>query len=532
MNILKEFLNIFSDKGDDKYELPDIEDKDKVLPNSEEPELPILRIDSFHHSISFDEEFKNIKSLIRTYREVATNHEIDNAINDIINEAIVVEDNKNNISLNLDDVEGISDNIKEKIIKEFKDLLSILNFKRNGSNLFREWYIDGRLWFQVLFHKTNSKGISKIRKLSPLDITRVKEEKDGKIYYIYKEDEINKNKRRKFFNDISNRNFQEGVQISSRNIVFVPSGLTDPESKIYISHLHKAIKPLNQLKLLEDSAVIYRMTRAPERRVFYIDVGKLPHTKAENYVKGLMNNFKSTVKYDVKTGKVTQNKKVMTMLEDLYLPTRGDTKGTKVETLEGGRQLGEIDDILYFRRKLFASLQVPFSRSELGDNAPVVDIGRQGELTRPELKFQKFINRLKSNFSVLFIELLKIQLITKNIIKIGEWETFKNDIDFIWQTDNYFEELKQNEILTQRLELLENIKEHIGEYFSSLWVKKNVLRQTDNDIKEMDKQIKDSNDREEEEVEVEVNKDEDEEVNKDEEVDKEVEENIYKNNHE
>jgi len=487
---LQEFFSTIGSKSDKKFEEPTDFDDTNILPANEEPELPLLDSNSVICSIDFNKSFSTIKELVRTYRNVALDHTIESAIDQIVNECVVVEDNKNNIALNLDSAEGINDSTKETITKEFNEILNILNFKRTGSKTFREWYIDGRLWFQIIFKKNESNGIAKVRKLSPLDIVRVKDDEDGNIYYIYKEDYNNKVKRRSNGTGISDydRKFQEGVKISASNIVFVPSGETDPDNEYYISHLHKSIKPLNQLRLLEDSAVIYRITRAPERRVFYIDVGKLPKTKAENYVKGLMDKFKSSVTYDVTTGKVTQNRNVMTMLEDFYLPTRGDTKGTKVETLEGGQQLGEIEDIRYFKKNVLSSLKVPFSRLDTDEQA-MVEIGRTGELSRPELSFQDFVNRLKTDFSILFYELLKVQLIKKNILKIDEWNKIKNDINFVWNTNNYFTELKNNEILSQRLELLDSINDYIGRFYSSDWVKKNVLQQTDAEIKQIEKEI-------------------------------------------
>ena len=486
MGILNEMLHRVGLKATKRFEDTDDIDREWELPNSEDAELPEIDGGLVYYSIDFNQEFRTIKELIKTYREVASNHEVEDAIDEIINDSVVVEDNKNNITLNLDDIEDLSDDIKNKIHEEFDEILRLLNFKRKGASYFRKWYIDGRLWFQLLFHKSESAGIAELRMVSPLDIVRVK--KDGKTVYVFKEDEANKQKRQQRMDFRRDRSMQEGLEIAERNIVFVPSGLTDPAGNYYISHLHKAIKPLNQLKLLEDSAVIYRITRAPERRVFYIDVGRLPKTKAEAYVKSLMNKFKSSVNYDVTTGKVTQSKKVMTMLEDFYLPTRGDTKGTKVDTLQGGSQLGEIEDINYFKRKLLKALKVPFSRIDI-DNPVSVDIGRPGELTRPELKFQKFVQRLRSDFSLLFFELLKTQLILKNIISLEDWEKIRSELDFVWQSDSYFTELKENDIMSQRVDLLDSMSNYIGTYFSRTWVKKNILRQTDDEMEQMDKEI-------------------------------------------
>jgi len=495
-NALLEFFSNIISKSNKKFDHKEDVDDSNLLPTNEEPELPILNQNSVFYSIDFNDQFRNVKQLVRTYRSIALDHKIEDAIDEIINEAVVSEDNKNNININLDSIEDMSDGIKEKIIEEFKTLLNILLFKRDGSKLFRQWYIDGRLWFQILFHKNEKNGIAKLRKLSPLDITRIKDEKTEKIFYVYKEDEQNKLKRRQIGGVSSefDRKFSYGVKITEENIIFVPSGITDPENSYFISHLHKSIKPLNQLRLLEDSAVIYRITRAPERRVFYIDVGKLPKTKAEAYVKSLMNKFKSSVTYDITTGKVSENKNVMTMLEDFYIPTRGDLKGTKVDTLPGGAQLGEIDDIKYFKKNLLSALKVPFSRLETDDSGTLVDFGKPGEITRPELKFQKFISRLRSDFSILFFELLKIQLITKGIIKVNDWNKIKNDIDFIWQSDSYFTELKEFDILSQRFDILDAMSDYIGKYYSNVWVRTNVLKQTEEDQKQIDKEIKQNND--------------------------------------
>lgn len=483
---LTEFFTVVQTPMNKKFDVKNDIDDTIVLPNSEEAELPLFDKNFVSYTIDFDADFRTIKDLILVYRDIAADHKVEDAIDEIVNEAIVVEDNKNNISIDLDNIDDITKNVKNKITDEFDNILKLLNFKREGSEIFRQWYIDGRIWFQVLFNKNQKAGISTLRKLSPLDITRIKEEDE--IWYIYKEDEKNKNKRRISGTSHDNRKFDEGLKISAENIAFVPSGLKHAEKEIYISNIHKAIKPLNQLRLLEDSAVIYRITRAPERRVFYIDVGPLPKTKAESYVKSIMNQFKSSISYDTTTGKVSQSKKVMTMLEDFYLPSRGDSKGTKVDTLQGGTQLGEIEDIRYFHKELLSSLKVPYSRLDTQEDADV-NIGQPSELSRPELKFQNFIQRLRSNFSILFFDLLKTQLITKGIMKVEDWEKIKNDINFVWQSNNYFNELKENEILTQRLELLSEIKEHIGTFFSTQWVKENILRQSENDIEQMDKEI-------------------------------------------
>lgn len=481
--ITENYLAPFSNKSDDKFIDKELKTDSKILPNAEEPEETEIDYNSAFYTLDFDVRFNTIKEAIITYREVASNFEIEEAVDDIVTTAIV-DDGDEIVSLDLDNIEDsmIAKATKNKIQEEFENILSLMNFKRNGANYFRRWYIDGRLWAQIILDNKNE--IKKVKLLSPLDIVRVK--KDDEYFYVYKQDERNKNLRNRF--QRRDMEFEEGVEIPEKDIAFVPSGLTDPSNNFYISYLHKSIKPLNQLRLLEDSAVIYRITRAPERRVFYIDVGKLPKPKAEQYVKNLMNKFKSSVVYDVKTGKVSQRKNVMTMLEDYYIPSRGDSKGTRVETLQGGQQLGEIDDILYFKKKLLKSLKVPVARFD-DENQPAIDFGRSGELTRAELKYNRFINRLRIDFSVFFIELLKTQLILKNIISISEFNEIKNAFNFVWATDSYFAELKQSEILKERIEVLGSINDYIGKYYSNEWIKKNVLKQTDSDIEEMQKQI-------------------------------------------
>ena len=484
---LLEYLNPFANSKDNKFE--DKEEEAVVkqkLPNAEDVEEQVIDYNTAFYQLDFDIKFQTIKDAILTYRELSVNSEVEDAIDEIVCTA-VVDDGDKIVDIDLDAIEEgvLSENIKEKIKDEFNEILKLLNFKRNGANYFRKWYVDGRLWFQIITGDSNE--IKKIRPLSPLDIRRVR--KENQIFYTYKQDERNKQLQNRYAAR-QDRTFDEGLLIPEKNIAFVPSGLSHPRDNYYISHLHKAIKPLNQLRLLEDSAVIYRITRAPERRVFYIDVGKLPKAKAEQYLKNLMNKFKSSVVYDVATGKVTQRKNVMTMLEDFYLPTRGDTKGTKVETLQGGTQLGEINDIEYFKKKLLKSLKVPINRFD-DDNQPTIDLGKGGELTRVELKFNKFINRLRTDFSILFLELLKTQLILKNVFKLEEWDEIKNEISFVWESDSYFTELKESEILAARLELVTNISTYVGKYYSHMWVRKNILKQTDADMEDIRKEIKD-----------------------------------------
>lgn len=421
-------------------------------------------------SFEWESKIKNIKELILTYRKASANYEVDDAIDEIVNEAIV-KDEGNIVDINLDNVEGISKGIKTKIIDSFDEVLKLLDFKKDASKLFRKWYIDGRIIAYSMVNKQNQKnGIERIKILNPLGCIRTKDKTDGKYYYLYKEDEKDK----------------IGWKIPEDVVSFVPSGITDATGKYYISYIHRVIKPLNQLRLLEDSAVIYRITRAPERRVFTIDVGKLSKKKTEEYVKKLMNRFKNKITYDVATGKTTSKKEVMTMLEDFYLPTSGE-KGTKVETLPGGAQLGEIEDILLFKKKVSKSLKVPTSRSD-DDDSPTVDFGRPGEITRAELKFSKFVKNIRQTFSELLEDLLRKHLIYKNILTQENWEEIVQDIILDWATDSYWDELKDMEILTNRFELLDTAESHIEKYFSKEWVQKNILKQDDTEITDLKKQ--------------------------------------------
>lgn len=475
--------NLFGDDKVDPKLVPEIS-------GEQEPETLEMGSDNASsYSLSFDWEtkIKNIEELILTYRKASANYEVDDAIDEIVNEAIV-KDEGNIVEINLDNVDGISKGIKTKIADSFDEVLQLLDFKKEASKLFRKWYIDGRIITYSMVNKQNQKkGIEKVKILNPLGCVRTKDKSDGKYYYIYKENSKDKT----------------GWRIPEELISFVPSGITDATGKYYISYIHRVIKPLNQLRLLEDSAVIYRITRSPERRVFTIDVGKLSKKKSEEYVKKLMNRFKNKITYDVATGKTTSKKEVMTMLEDFYLPTTSNGQGTKVDTLQGGAQLGEIDDILLFKKKVSKALKVPTSRMD-DDDSPTVDFGNPGEITRSELKFSKFVKTIRQSFSGLLEDLLRKHLIYKNIVTQENWDDIVQDIVFDWATDSYWDELKDMEILTNRMELLEAVNEHVNKYFSETWVRKTILKQDDEEIEELKKQ------REEEAKEAEENGEEEE----------------------
>jgi hypothetical protein len=474
-------LNFLKSKKEKDFETKEQQKESNLieLKGVENAESVEFDAQSFTLGFDFEEQIKSIKDLVRVYRQAAQNSEVEDAIDEIVNEAIVLDDG-DIVDINLDNIE-LSDPIKKKIKEEFEYILKLLNFREDAPNLFKRWYIDGRMFVQAVVKSGAEKnGIRKIKFLSPLNIQRYKDKETGKYFYIYKEKEDSR----------------EGYRLTEDLITFATSGITNPDNKYFISHLHRAIKPLNQLRLLEDSAIIYRITRSPERRVFYIDVGKMPKTKADQYVKKLMDRFKNRISYNVQTGEMTEKKNVMTMLEDFYLPTSTSGKGTKVETLPGGQQLGEITDILYFKRKLYRSLKIPSSRVDDNEaGSPMVDFGRTTEITRAELKFAKFINMLKQRFSFLLLDLLKKQCIFKNIVNIDEWEENEQDIKFVWATDSYWEEMKYADSLQRRLEIARDLNEYVGKYFSHEFMRKEIFKQDDDDIKNEDKKMKEEGDK-------------------------------------
>ena len=426
---------------------------------------------------------KNENDLIRRYREIAQYADTDAAIEDIVNEAIISEDES--IKLDLDKVK-VSDAIKKKMQDEFINVLRLLKFSERGHDIFRSWYIDGRLYYHILLDETNPKsGIQELRYVDPRKIRRIKNVEKTKTdkgvditkvvdeYYLYNDKGITEQT-------------TQGVKLTLDSVIFAPSGLLDANTGMMMSHLHKAIKPVNQLKMIEDAVVIYRISRAPERRVFYVDVGNLPKLKAEQYVNDIMNKFRNKVVYDATTGEVRDDRKHLSMMEDFWMPRREGGKGTEITTLPGGQNLGDIQDIQYFQQKLYQALNVPLSRLQQQQG---FSLGRTTEITRDEIKFSKFIARLRKRFNALFFEALRVQLIAKGVIRADEWSTLRQDMTFIYDLDNHFTELKDNEILLQRIQMLQQMDPYIGKYYSSKWVKKNVLHLTDDEVKEMDAEI-------------------------------------------
>ena len=405
--------------------------------------------------------------------------EVDAALEDIVNEAIVGTDDAP-IEVQLDKLE-VSDKIKSLMTEEFNNILQMLKFNELGHDIFKRWYIDGRIVYHLVVNESNVKtGIADIRPIDSAKIRKVKEVKKKKDpqtganiieatneYYIYQEKPGQQN---------------SGVKLTNDSVVYITSGLLDSARKSVVSHLHKALKPINQLRMMEDSLVIYRLARAPERRIFYVDIGNLPKGKAEEYMKDLMSKYRNKLVYDASTGAIKDDRKHMSMLEDFWMPRREGGRGTEVSSLPGGSNLGEIDDIIYFQKRLYRSLNVPINRLEQESQ---FSLGRSTEINRDEIKFQKFIDRLRKRFSMVFREILKKQLILKGIITEDDWDDMYNDIQFNYSKDNHFSELKDAEILRERLQTLDQASSYVGEYFSKEWAMKNILMFSDDDIKDM-----------------------------------------------
>ena len=470
------------DKSDDKLR--------SIVPPVDEDGAGYVTAAGSHYgtyvNVDGGEHAKDNIQNIKQYRAVSYHPEVDAAIDDIVNESIVSGENELPVTLILDHVEGLSDQLKKVITTEFEDVCSMLNFKELGHDIFRRWYIDGRVYHHLVINESQPKaGIQEIRPIDAAKIRKVKEVKKKKDeatgaslvesvneFYIYQEKPGGTN---------------QGVKLSNDAVSYVTSGLLDIDRKRIVSHLHKALKPINQLRMMEDSLVIYRLARAPERRIFYIDVGNLPRGKAETYMKDIMARYRNKLVYDADSGKIRDDRKHMSMLEDFWLPRREGGRGTEITTLPGGENLGQIDDILYFQKKMYKALNVPISRLEQDQAAGL--LGRASEINRDELKFQKFIDRLRNKFSSLFLGILKKQLMLKGVITEEDWDNWKNDIVVDYVRDNHFSELRDAELLREKLQTLDVMQQYVGEFFSKEYVMKNVLLLDDDAMKEMKDQI-------------------------------------------
>lgn len=427
---------------------------------------------------------KDNHQLILKYRGVSMQPEVDMAIEEIVNESITASELESNLELSLDKVEA-PDKIKDQIIDEFENVVAMFKFNELGHDIFRSWYVDGRIYHHLLVNESNLKaGIQEIRQIDSSKIRKVKKVNyktdprtgakivnDTDEFYIFEEKPGQAN---------------TAVKLSIDSVSYVTSGLLDETKRKVVSHLHKALKPINQLRMMEDSLVIYRLARAPERRIFYIDVGSLPRGKAEQYMKDIMAKYRNKLVYDADTGQLKDDRKHMSMLEDFWLPRREGGRGTEISTLPGGDNLGQIDDIVYFQKRLYRSLNVPLGRLE---QETQFSLGRSTEISRDEVKFQKFIDRLRKRFAQVFLGVLKKQLIIKGIITEQDWHQWKNDISVDFIKDNYFSELKETEILRDRLGIMSEASQFVGEYLSKEWIMKNILRLSEEDMKDMQKQI-------------------------------------------
>ena len=430
---------------------------------------------------------KDNAELIKKYRAVAEHPECDAAIEDIVNESIVSSELEGSVSLNLDKVEA-PDRIKKTILEEFDGIVSMLNFEEHGHDMFRSWYVDGRMYHHLIVNESNLKaGIQEIR---PVDATKIRKVKEVKYKKDPKTGAKLVDKVNEFYIFQEKGGAATGIKLTPDSVSYVTSGLLDTSKKRVMSYLQKAIKPVNQLRMMEDSLVIYRLARAPERRIFYIDVGNLPKGKAEQHLKDIMSRYRNKIVYDANSGEIKDDRKHMSMLEDFWLPRREGGRGTEISTLPGGENLGQIDDIIYFQKKLYRSLNVPLNRLEQESQ---FSLGRSTEINRDEVKFQKFIDRLRKKFGHLFIGILKKQLLLKGVCTEQDWESWKNEIQIDYTRDNHFAELKDSELLRERLATMDQIASYVGEYFSREWVMKNVMMFNDDDIEEMAKQVEAEN---------------------------------------
>lgn len=445
--------------------------------------------------VDLEGSVRNELELITRYREMSLHPECSEAIEEIITEAVTEDDDGEVVTINLDKLDTPS-SVKKKIQDGFNKIKTMLSFQDLGEDLFKRWYVDGRLYFQVVIDKANPKeGVQELRYIDPRKIRKVREvlkDRDPKTgvefikaiseYYVYND--------RGLTAQSYTASVNQGTRIATDGIVFVPSGLLDAKSTMVIGWLHKAIKPLNNLRMIEDAIVIYRLSRAPERRIFYIDVGTLPKLKAEQYLKDIMTKYRNKLVYDANTGELRDERKHLSMLEDFWLPRREGSKGTEIATLPGGENLGHIEDVEYFQKKLYKSLNVPIGRLDAQQaGGGMVGLGRVAEITRDEVKFNKFIHRLRNKFSRLFDEALRQHMVLTGVCSLDEWEIFRENISYDFKNDNNFAEMRDAELLRERVTLLAQVQPFIGVYYSNVWVKRHVLHLSDEEIEDIADEI-------------------------------------------
>ena len=479
-----------------------------VPPNADEA-IAVAAGGYYGTYVDTDNQARNEFEMIRRYRDMALHPEVDSAVDEVVNEFVVSDSHDTPVELNLDNLDaGMS--IKRKIRDEFEYIKRLLNFDNRAHEIVRSWYIDGRLFYHKVIDLDNPKrGITELRYIDPMKIKKVRQKIDNKKnmdslqrqamkgtaleyeygtfvdYYLYNPKGFYKGG---VLGPIGDMSLSQGVKMAIDSITFCPSGLQDLNKRMTLGFLHKSIKALNQLRMIEDSLVIYRLSRAPERRIFYIDVGNLPKVKAEQYLRDVMSRYRNKLVYDANTGEMRDDKKHMSMLEDFWLPRREGGRGTEITTLPGGQNLGELKDVEYFKKKLFNSLNLPPSR--LTDDNKGFNLGKTTEVLRDELKFTKFIGRLRKRFSEMFMDMLKTQLILKGVIAPEDWEDMKEHIQYDFLFDNHFNELKNIEMMNQRMMTVTQMDPFVGKYFSVEYVRKNILGQTNKDMREIDKQMK------------------------------------------
>jgi len=474
---------------------PDVESKTQesfVAPEEYDGTYTLETGGVFGTYVDFAGSVRNDNAAIAQYRQVSLYPEVDQAIEDIINEAIINNDDRKPVKLDLSDNDEISENIKNKIYKEYDYILKALDFGTKGSDIFRRWYVDSKLYYHIIIDKEQPQaGIKELRAIDPIKIKKVRKVnkdkervgttqvpfiKDIEEFFIYTDTD----------KDSSMPTPMTGIKIAKDSIAYAHSGVVDSGSKRVIGYLQKAVRPLNMLRQIEDAVVIYRISRAPERRIFYIDVGNLPKNKAEQYLRDIMNRYRNKLTYDASTGEIRDDRNHMHMLEDYWLPRREGGRGTEITTLDGGQSLGEMDDVEYLLKKVYRSLNVPTSRMEPDTG---FNMGRSAEITRDEVKFFKFIEKLRARFTELLMHLLRTQLLLKGVMSDDDWNNLRQTIKFTYNQDSYFSELKETEIMKERLDMLSQVDEYIGKYYSVDWVRRNILRQSEEDIDLINTQI-------------------------------------------
>ena len=469
-------------------------DKDRapspIAPSSEDGATSYIAGGYYGQYLDLDGNFKTEYDMVKKYREMAMHPEVDSAIEDIIHEAIVADKNDSPVHVNLDNLE-VSESVKGMIRDEFEYIKNLFAFDSKAHEMFRRWYIDGRLYYhKVINLDAPQEGIKEVRYVDPSKIKKIRQITKPKTADEFMKYDFGKGEEYFIYNPkgLNNTSANSGIKIAKDAITYVTSGIMDTNRNIVLSYLHKGIKVLNQLRMIEDSLVIYRISRAPERRIFYIDVGNLPKVKAEQYLREVMGRYRNKLVYDAATGEVRDDRKYMSMMEDFWLPRREGGRGTEITTLPGGQNLGELTDVQYFQTKLYKALNVPSGRL---DSTTSFNLGRSSEITRDELKFTKFVGKLRKKFSDIFHDTLKTQLILKSVIVPEDWDDMKEHIQYDYLYDNHFTELKNLEMMTEKLNVIAAMDPYVGKYFSTTYIRSEILGHTEKQMEEMDVDMED-----------------------------------------